>query len=106
VAELAGLVRSVWLTRVYGSPGPAVGMVRRDEPGRLVLVLMLVQQLRLGIPPSLRHQAWPVPTDGCRPGLRMLPAGAWAYLQQREPVGVWELRLRLAWKAGAGRRED
>lgn len=87
VAGLAGLVRSVWLTRVYGSPGPAEGMVRRDERGRLVLV-----KRRLGIPASLRHQAWPVPMGGCRPGLRKLPAGAWAYLQQREPVGVWELR--------------
>jgi hypothetical protein len=90
VAGLAGLVRSVWLTRVYGSPGPAVGMVRRDELGWLVLVL--VQQRRLGIQPWLRHQAWPVPTAGWRPGLRMLPAGAWTYLQQREPVGVWKLR--------------
>jgi len=84
------LVRSVWLTRVYGSPGPAVGMVLRDE--RVWLVLVLVQQRRLGIPPSLRHQAWPVPTGGWRPGLRMLPAGAWKYLQQCEPVGVWKLR--------------
>ena len=90
MAGLAGLVRSVWPTRVYGSPGLAGGMVRQVELGRLVLALLRLVRRR--IPPSQRHQAWPVPTGGCRPGLRMLPAVAWAYLPQREPVGVWELR--------------
>ena len=103
MAGLAVLVRSVWLTRVYGSPGPAGGGVLRVELGRLVLVLV---RRRLGIQPPIGHQAWPVPPGGCRPGLWMLPAGAWAYLPQRAPVGVWELRWRLAWQAGAGRRED
>ena len=63
---------------------------------RLVLALLQLMLLRLvrrwRIPPSQRHQAWPVPTGGCHPGLRMLPAVAWACLPQREPVGVWELR--------------
>ena len=64
-------------------------MVRRVELGRRVLVL----GRRLGIhQPSLGHQAWPVLTGGCRPGLPVLPAGAWAYLPQLEPVGVWKLR--------------
>ena len=97
------MVRSVWPTRVYGSPGPAGGMVRQVELGRLVLavqrlVLALLQLMllrlvrRWRIPQSQRHLAWPVPTGGCRPGLRMLPAVAWACLPQREQVGVWELR--------------
>ena len=65
---------------------------------RLVLAVLKLMLLRLvlvrrwRIRQSQRHQAWPVPTGGCRPGLRMLPAVAWAYLPQREPVGVWELR--------------
>jgi len=78
-------------------------MVRQVELGRLVLavqrlVLALLQLMllrlvrRWQIPQSQRHQAWPVPTGGCRPGLRMLPAVAWACLPQREQVGVWELR--------------
>jgi hypothetical protein len=83
-------------------------MVRQVELVRLVLALLRLVLRRLvlallrlvlrrlvrrrRIPPSQRHQAWPVPTGGCRPGLRMLPAVAWAYLPQREPVGVWELR--------------
>jgi len=69
-------------------------MVRRVELGRLVLVLLrLVLALLLRwLPPSLRHQAWPVPMGGPRPGLRELPAVAWACLPQREPVGVWGLR--------------
>ena len=96
MAGLAGLVRSVWPTRVYGSPGLAGGMVRQVELGRLVLALLRLVLRRLvrrrRIPPSQRHQAWPVPMGGCRPDLRMLPAVAWAYLPQREPVGVWELR--------------
>ena len=88
------MVRSVWPTLVDGSPGPAGGMVRRVELGRLVLVLLrLVLALLLRwLPLSLRHQAWPLPTGGCRPGLRVLPAVAWACLPQREPVGVWGLR--------------
>ncbi len=81
------MVRSVWPTLVDGSPGLAGGMVRRVELGRLVLALLL-----RWLPPSLRHQAWPLPTGGCRPGLRVLPAVAWACLPQREPVGVWGLR--------------
>jgi hypothetical protein len=64
-------------------------MVRRVELVRRVLVL---GQRRRGMAPSLRHQAWPVPTGGCHPGLPEPPAGAWAYLPQREPVGVWALR--------------
>jgi hypothetical protein len=87
VAGLAGLPQSVWLTRVDGSPGPAGGMVRLVAMGRLVLL-----RWRLGIPPSERCQAWPVPTAEFRPGLRILPAGAWAYLPASEPAGVWELQ--------------
>lgn len=92
---MAGLVRSVWPTRVAGSPGAAGGMVRRVELGQLVLVPVLV--MRRGwrgwrIPLSLRHQAWPVPTGGPRPDLRELPAVAWAYWPRPEPVGVWGLR--------------
>jgi hypothetical protein len=72
-------------------------MVRRVELGRLVLVLLVLVLLVLALllrwlPLSLRHQAWPLPTGGCRPGLRVLPAVAWACLPQREPVGVWGLR--------------
>jgi hypothetical protein len=69
-------------------------MVRQVELGQLVLALLrlVLRLVRRRIPPSQRHQAWPVPTGGCRPGLRMFPAVAWAYLPQREPVGVWELR--------------
>jgi hypothetical protein len=57
-------------------------MVRRVELERLVLVLVLVLVRRWRIPPLLRHQAWPVPTGGCRPGQRMIPAVVWAYLPQ------------------------
>jgi hypothetical protein len=92
---LAGLVRSVWPTRVAGSPGPAGGMVRRVELGQLVLVLVLLVRRgwwRWRIPLSLQHQAWPVPMGGCRPALLELPAVAWAYWPQPEPVGVWGLR--------------
>lgn len=90
---MAGLVRSVWPTRVAGSPGPAGGMVRRVELGQLVLVPVLRRGWRgWRIPLSLRHQAWPVPTGGPRPGPRELPAVAWAYWPRPEPVGVWGLR--------------
>jgi len=95
VAGLAGLGRSVWPTRVAGSPGPAGGMVRLVELGQLVLVPVLVMRRgwrRWRIPPSLRHQVWPVPMGGPRPGPRELPAVAWAYWPQPEPVGVWGLR--------------
>ena len=75
-------------------------MVRPVELGRLVLavqrlvlaVLKLMLLRLVLVRQSQRHQAWPVPTGGCRPGLRMLPAVAWACLPQREQVGVWELR--------------
>lgn len=71
VAGLAGLPLLVWSSRVDGSPEQAGGKGRRVSLGQLVLGLR-----RQGIRLSVRRQAWPLPADGCRFELWMLPAGA------------------------------